>query len=273
MGSIEAGSLDVDGIEVAFRRVVGTGPPAVFVHGNPTSGAQYAPFLERMHGPGIAFDLPGFGDSARPGPECFDYSMHGQAAFLERIWDAAGIAELSLVADDWGALALITAQRRPERIKRLVLMNAVPLLPGYRWHRTARIWRTPILGEASRFVFRKPVARLALREARGDWSAMPEEFIELMFRGIDAGMWRAMLALYRSASPSELEAAGRNLGRITAPALLIWSQKDRYIGRNNGRLYAERLSNSELVELPEAGHWAWIDDPTVVDRVIAFLEG
>ena len=32
-------------------------------------------------------------------------------------------------------------------VERLVVMNAVPFLPGYRWHPMARIWRAPLLGE------------------------------------------------------------------------------------------------------------------------------
>ena len=35
--------------------------------------------------------------------------------------------------------------------------------------------------------------------------------------------------------------------------------------------YAERLPNAELIEVPRAGHWPWIDAPEVVDRVIDFL--
>ena len=48
---------------------------------------------------------------------------------------------------DWGAVGLALAQRRPERIERLVMFTTVPFLPGYRWHRVARGWRTPLVGE------------------------------------------------------------------------------------------------------------------------------
>ena len=49
---------------------------------------------------------------------------------------------MRLVVHDWGVVGLLWAMRHPERVERLVVMNAVPFLPGYRWHRTARIWRT-----------------------------------------------------------------------------------------------------------------------------------
>ena len=90
-------------------------------------------------------DLPGFGRSGKPG--YLSYEMEEYDRFLERFLDDRGIERVSLVVHDWGAVALLLAQRLPERIARLVIINAVPLLPGYRWHRTARIWRTPMLGE------------------------------------------------------------------------------------------------------------------------------
>jgi pimeloyl-ACP methyl ester carboxylesterase len=39
-----------------------------------------------------------------------------------------------------------------------------------------------------------------------------------------------------------------------------------------GRAYAERLPNAEYVELPDAGHWPWLDRADVVDKVCGFLD-
>src|SRR5207244_3768585 len=67
--------------------------------------------------------------------------------FLERFLEHLEVGRVSLVMNDWGGVGLAFAQRRPELIERLVLINTVAFLPGYRWHRIARIWRTPVLGE------------------------------------------------------------------------------------------------------------------------------
>ena len=48
---------------------------------------------------------------------------------------------------DWGAVGLAFAQSHPERVQRLALINAVPLLPGVQWGGVSRIWRTAGLGE------------------------------------------------------------------------------------------------------------------------------
>jgi pimeloyl-ACP methyl ester carboxylesterase len=60
---------------VFVREVTGEGWPAVFSHGHPTHSGDSLPFLERMDGPAIALDLPGWGRSHRPSTRRFDYSF------------------------------------------------------------------------------------------------------------------------------------------------------------------------------------------------------
>jgi pimeloyl-ACP methyl ester carboxylesterase len=88
---IEEATADVDGVRVFYRRVGGDGPPAVFVHGNPTHSEEWLPFLRRTEGPAVALDLPGWGRSERPDPRRFDGSMDGLASFLERFMNALEI--------------------------------------------------------------------------------------------------------------------------------------------------------------------------------------
>ncbi|MGH2956057.1 MAG: alpha/beta fold hydrolase [Solirubrobacterales bacterium] len=262
----------VDGVAVFFRRLPAEGPPAVFVHGNPTHSEDWLPVLEQMGGPAIALDLPGFGRSERPSPAKFDHSMRGYARFLTRFLERMAIEEHSLVVHDWGSLALIGAQREPARLRRLAIVNAVPLLPGYRWHRTARVWRTRLLGEVSNRLWTRRALDLGLRESRGDWSRHEPAFVDLIWEHLDQGTLRAVLDLYRSAPEPELAVAGAQLGEIAAPCLVIWGLKDRYLPAEFGRAWAERLPNAELVELPDSGHWPWRDEPTSIETLVRFLE-
>jgi pimeloyl-ACP methyl ester carboxylesterase len=269
---METGTVVVDGVSTFFRRLPGDGPPAVLVHGNPTHSEDWMPFLERMRGPALTLDLPGWGRSDHPPAAEFDYSMHGLARFLDRFLARMAVGEHSLVVHDWGSVALIGAQREPERVRRLAIINAVPLLPGYRWHRTARMWRRRGVGELSTRIWSRRALDLGLRESRGDWSRHEPEFIDQIWDHLDRRSFAAILELYRSAPEEELAAAGERLGSIAAPALVVWGLRDRYLPAGFGRAYAERLPNAELVELPEAGHWPWRDQPEVIDTVIRFLE-
>ena len=272
VAEIEIGTVMVDGVSTFFRRVAGDGPPTVFVHGNPTNSEDWRPFLERIQGPALAFDLPGWGRSARPSPAEFDYSMDGLARFTSRFLQRMAVDRYSLVIHDWGTVGLIAAQEEPARVRRLVIINAVALLPCYRWHRTAWVWRTRGVGELSRLVARRPLVNLGLRESRGDWSRHAPAFVdEVLAQLRDPAGVEAILRLYRSADPDRLAAAGARLGTLTCPALVVWGLRDRYIPARFGAAYAAALPSSELVELPVAGHWPWIDDPEVIDRVVGFL--
>lgn len=198
--------------------------------------------------------------------------MHGLARFFGRALEVLGVEEHALVVHDWGSLALIDAVARPGRVERLVVIDAVPLLPGYRWHWIARCWRVPLAGELFNLAASRPGLRLISRQASGSPGPMPEEFIEMVWESWPAGAGRSILDLYRSADPEALAAAGYGLGALTGPALVVWGVRDPYIPTRFARAYAERLPEAELVLLEDAGHWPWIDRPALIGRVCAFLD-
>jgi pimeloyl-ACP methyl ester carboxylesterase len=266
--AIEEGRLRVDGIEVFYRRAPGEGTPTVYCHGNPTHGEDWLPFLERG-GPALAIDMPGWGRSARPAH--FDYSMYGLSAFLERCLEELGVGRRKLVVHDWGALALIGAQRRPELVERLVVIDSVPLLPGYRWHWVAQLWRRRGVGELLNATTTRASLALLLRQARGNRQPMPPKFVDMIWDHWDAGTRAATLALYRHADPDRLALAGSGLNRLGCPALVLWGDRDAYLPTRFAGAYADVLPAAELAILAGVGHWPWIDQPGVVDRVLDFL--
>jgi pimeloyl-ACP methyl ester carboxylesterase len=270
MAAIEEGELTLDGVRVFYRRVPGEGTPAVYCHGNPSPGEDWVPFMERG-GPSLAIDMPGWGRSDRPDPARFDYSMYGLSAFLERCLEELGVGVRRLVVHDWGSLALIGAQRRPELVERLVVINAIPLLPGYRWHWIAQIWRRRPAGEIFNAATSRSGMALLMRQASGDRRPFPPEFIDSIWNQWDAGTGRATLALYRHADPERLAEAGADLGRLTCPSLVLWGERDFYISTKFADAFAEALPGSEVDLIAGAGHWPWIDDRRVIDRVVGFV--
>lgn len=269
-GRIEEGRVRVDGVEVFFRRVGGEGTPIVYCHGNPSHGEEWVPLLERG-GPALAIDMPGWGRSDRPDPARFDYSMYGLSAFLERCLEKLGVERRKLVLHDWGSLALIGAQRRPDLVERLVLINAVPLLPGYHWHWVAQVWRRRPLGEIANATTTKTGMGLLMRQARGDLSPMPPEFIEMIWSRWDRGTRAATLALYRHADPDRLALAGADLGRLACPTLVLWGSIDRYLPTSFADAYARALPDARVELVDGAGHWPLVDDPKIGDRILEFV--
>ncbi|MDQ4071793.1 MAG: alpha/beta hydrolase, partial [Actinomycetota bacterium] len=243
--------------------------PVLYLHGVPTDGADFLPLLARTGG--VAPDLPGFGRSGKA--STFDYSIDGYASFLESFVAHLGWERLSLVAHDWGVLGLILAQRRPERIERLVVIAGVPLLPGYRWHRWARLWRRRFVGEMTMGLVNRFVMRRVLREGSSAPRSANDALAEKVWRHFDHGTQRAIIRLYRSSPPEVLEAAGSRLEDVVAPALVVWGERDPFVPSGFASAYADALGGPARVEVKQgAGHWPWLDRPEVVEEIASFLD-
>lgn len=251
-------SAEIDGHLVHWRQV--GEPTTLWVHGVPDSSDLWRPFLERAGG--VALDLPGFGRSGKR-PD-FPYDIDGYARFLDRFADLLGLDSVNLVCHDWGAVGLAWAMRRPERVARLVAIDVVPFLPGYRWHRVARMWRTRGVGEIAMGL----TTRWMLRIATG----MPDQWSREAFAHFDHGTQRAILRLYRASDPEVLECAGADLELVGAPALVLWGGRDPFLPPAFAHALAERLPRAESQILSESGHWPWVHDPGVIERVAGFLE-
>lgn len=243
------------------------GAPALYLHGVPSNSDEWVAMLARTGG--IAVDLPGFGRSGKRGS--LRFTIQEYDIFLEHLLEHLQIERVRLVMHDWGGVGLAFAQRHPQRVERLVLINAVPFLAGYRWHRVARAWRTNGLGELLMGVTGRFTLRRSTREANVTPGPLPEAWLDSVLEHFDQGTQRAILRLYRSSPERVLEAAGRRLHTLTMPALVVWGMKDPYLPARFGRAYAQALPHSELLELPDAGHWPWLDRPDMLDRVAEFL--
>lgn len=240
----------------------------MYVHGVPNASDMWLPFLELTGG--VAPDLPGFGESGKPAH--FDYSIAGYDAFLEDFLELVGIDSFKLVVHDWGVVALALAQRMPERVERVVIINGVPLLPGYSWPRIARAWRTPVLGEILMGSQTKPVLRFFSRKANATEGPLPDAVIDEILEHFDHGTQRAILKLYRSAGPDVLAAAGAHLDYLRCPTLIVWGERDPYVPAEFAAAYGGGVGGScEIIRSTRAGHWPWLDEPELIGRVAAFL--
>ena len=106
--------------------------------------------------------------------------------------------------------------------------------------------------------------RTMLRRVGG----LSAEHADQILRHFDHGTQRAILRLYRSAR--ENVAA---LDEVTAPALVLWGERDRYLGPEWADRIAAALGGETKVErVPEAGHWPWLDRPEILQIVQDYLQ-
>lgn len=101
-------------------------PPIIFLHGFPESHRTWRhqlPDLAEDHFV-VAPDQRGFARSSKP-PEVSDYAPDKTVGDLIALADALGIGRFTLVGHDWGgAIAWMAALTRPDRVERLIIINA-----------------------------------------------------------------------------------------------------------------------------------------------------
>ena len=242
----------------------------VFVHGNPDSGSDWMPLMTRVAGyaPVVAPDLPGFG-AADPRSDG-DYTIYSYARFLGGVIEHLGIRRAHLVAHDFGGpFAAAWAADHPERVASVTFVNT-GVLVGYRWHRMARIWRTPVLGELSmRLLDPRTTAKVLARENRG----LPREWVQVIAGHLmPEKTRRAVLRLYRSTRAGDSAQLAARLREHDHDALVVFGDADAYIPVEQARRQVEVFPRAEIHLLPGVGHWCWLEaTDDVADLVVPFL--
>lgn len=243
----------------------------VFVHGNPGASDDFADLLPRIgaFARAVAPDMPGYGKADRP-PD-FDYTIEGYARHLDGILEQLGIRRVHLVLHDFGGpWGLQWATDHPDRVASFVLLN-MGVMPGYHWHKFARIWRTPVLGE----LFMATATRFALRTLMNadNPKPFPDSMIDRIWSNYDRGHHRAVLKLYR-ATPAEkmsLVHLAPALKAMRRPALVVWGDGDAYLPVKYAEAQKE-FFDAEVHTLTGCGHWPMVDEPErIAALVLPFL--
>jgi pimeloyl-ACP methyl ester carboxylesterase len=192
-------------------------------------------------------DVIGFGRSRAPGPLPNVPTLAGVLA--EWIDRAAGDA-VHLVGHSMGGhLALRIAASRPERVRRLVLVDAV----GIPRERTPR-----------------DLLRLA-------WEAAPPRrwgdprFLPVIWTdALVAGPFNVLRGLYHILRDDVRPL----LSSISAPTLVIWGARDGLVPLEHGRILRAGIPNARLLVIPRAHHNPMVDRPAEFNAaVLRFLDG
>lgn len=263
-------TLRVDGISTPLREA---GPAeadeaAVFVHGVPGSGADFEPLLAAAGqlGRAVAWDAPGFGKADKP--DGFDHSVVGHAAFVGRALEELGIERAHLVLHDFGGpWGLAWAIENPERLASVTLIcTGVPI--DYRWHRWARLWRTPLAGELAMATATRAGMGASLRGSGP--RPLPGPLLDRMFEDLDGRTRRAILRLYRSADHISDEAPRLvdALRPLDYPALVIWGERDPYLPAALAERQRQPFPAAKVHVLEDSGHWPFVDRSERVEELL-----
>jgi pimeloyl-ACP methyl ester carboxylesterase len=266
--------ITVDGVRTPLIEAgaEGASEGVVFVHGNPGSHHDWDRLLEGAgeHGRAVALDMPGFGAAAPP--RGFDYHVSSYAGFLEAARVQLGIDRVHLVIHDFGGpFGLTWGLGHPDAWASVVLIN-IGVMPGYTWHKMAKRWRTPVLGELTQAWIPRRAWRRAMQQANP--KGLPREFVDRMYDDYDRTTRSTVLKLYRATPDPGAAAAGMGaaLGALQKRALVLWGAKDPFVSVEYAERQREFFAVEEVVVLPESGHWPFQDDPQGVEQaVLPFL--
>jgi pimeloyl-ACP methyl ester carboxylesterase len=243
----------------------GSGDPAVLlVHG---LGGQWrvwlptiGPLAERRRV--IAPDLPGFGDSAMPSR----MSVEGLADAMEELCERLELDRIVAVGNSLGGAVMAQlALTRPDRVERLVLVNAVGIVPTFReWAVTLPfIWAGAMLGNQVSAARRQIASRPGLRRA-ALWRLIhePERLnADIVYHGIlqrpGPGARDAIAAGIAHLNDGWEE----RLERIECPTLVIWGKDDLLLPNRHAERWVRLIPGSKLISFDKTGHMPMIEQP------------
>lgn len=232
----------------------GEGPPLLLVHGYGGSAWNFAELAARLPGRRLIVpDLPGH---ARSSPLPAARSLAGFADVLAAICEEEGITQVDVVGHSMGGVvALRLAERRPELVRRVVLLAAAGISSSTRIGEMlitiAGVLRPArIAGRRVERIASSPRLRRAL--FGGLEVSNPDLLTERQVHGfLRAG------PLHQDALSAGLALARDDprigLDRVQCPVLVVWGARDRQVPIDDGFEYARRLG-APIRVIADCGH-------------------
>lgn len=247
-----------------YYRDEGSGPPILFLHGNPDSADLWNGVIEPLRDTFrcLALDLPGFGRSAAP--PGFDGSLEQEAAWVDGVVTALGITEpINLVGHDFGGhFSLAWAIRHPDNVRRIALSNT-SFFSNYQWHGLGRALRIPIVGEVVMAMMNESAL---VRGLRGAAPRLTVEYIRQTYRLYTPTAKKTALKLYRAADPERFHGWEDKLPALAArvPICVIWGDQDPFAAR----AIADRFGAQEVPHFPDVSHWPPVEISAEFARIL-----
>jgi pimeloyl-ACP methyl ester carboxylesterase len=274
---LREGYADVGDVKLHYVET-GDGPLVVLLHGFPEFWYGWRRQIAPLAAAGfrvVAPDLRGYNLSSKPDGDIADYTADKLAADVRGLILERRAESALVVGHDWGGTAAWTlAMNHPEVVDRLAILDAAhprKLNEGLKHpSQLKRSWYF--------FYFQLPggVPEHHLRAV--DWDFLkdflrdadppytPEELDHYVEAWSQPGAAKAMIDYYR---------AGVRLGSkqevrpISAPTLVIWGERDRYLGPTLAEPHHDDVPNLERVErLPDASHWVHHDAAERVNELL-----
>jgi pimeloyl-ACP methyl ester carboxylesterase len=259
----------------------GSGPLVILLHGFPEFWYSWRQQIPALAGAGfhaVAPDLRGYNRSDKPAG-VRAYGVKALTQDVANLIRDCGAERAMVVGHDWGAVvAWHFAMRYPQMLDRLVIMN-VPhperFLRGLRTLRQLRkswymfFFQLPWLPEASIRAGHFATLRHTFRtDPVHPESFSAEDIARYMEAAAQPGALTAAINYYRAAFRPVPAHEQIGFQRIDAPVLVIWGERDRYLGSELAEPDRRLVPNVRVERLPDASHWVQVDQPERVNTLL-----
>ncbi|HEV8693042.1 MAG TPA: alpha/beta hydrolase [Lysobacter sp.] len=260
-------TVTVDGVEIFYREAGPKDAPVLLLlHGFPTSSQMFRDLMPRLADRYrvIAPDYPGFGQSAAPAPDKFDYSFDHYADLMQGFTHKLGLQRYALYVMDYGApVGFRLASRHPERVTALIVQNGNAYDEGIGefWDPIKAYWKDN--SEANRDHIRK--AALSPEGTRWQYlNGVPDSSLvspdaymldqAYLERPGNKDIQLAMIYNYQTNLPKypQWQAYFR---KYQPPTLVIWGKNDAIFLAAGAEPYRRDNPKAE-VHLLDTGHFA-----------------
>lgn len=261
------------------------GPLVILLHGFPEFWYGWRKQIDALAEQGFRVWVPdqrGYNLSEKPAGVAA-YNLDELSSDVIGLIDAAGREKAFLVGHDWGAgVAWWLANRSPERVEKLVILNA-PHHAVFRrtleqdFAQQKRSWyflffQIPWLPETLLITQNSERLVQSLKGSSRPGAFTDEEFVEYRKAWAQPGALTTMINWYRAV----LQVQPRRLPspRITVPTLILWGKRDFALGWEMAQKSIELCDDGRLIFFEDATHWVQHEEAQAVNQhILAFLKG
>ncbi len=277
-------SIVVEGLEIFYREAGQKDAPTILLlHGFPTSSHMFRNLIptlsDRFHV--VAPDYPGFGNSAMPKVDEFDYTFDRLAEIVDSFIEKLGLKKYSLYLFDYGApVGYRIATRHPERVEALIVQNGNAYDEGLGdfWDPIKAYWQDKTKENAE--TLRNSLLTLEATEwqytngVRHLEAIAPDNWFHDQFLLDRPGNKEIQLQLFYDygSNPPLYPSWQAYFREYQPPMLIAWGKNDYIFPAEGAYPYQRDLKHTEF-HLLDTGHFALEEDCDLIAGLIRdFLE-